>query len=410
MSRILCSLIIVALAAPVIAQKPPVTTRCGTQNVVVSEMFTDLRLTGCGDAYTENVLWHLDRADSATGALDGQVVRPATGRGVLIYVCDTGIKRNHTEFERVDGSNVIAGLDATAAAGQSPSGCNGPQEVLDPCFVTSGSLTLFTHGTAVASVAGGRNTGVAPDAQIVSVLALSAQTQSVRLWNEIFNAIIRHAWDPATPQFKTAVINISTGVTPEPNDRGLQPLFEKMRVMTTGVDAQGNADPSGKRFFFATVAGNVTEGNFQCDEKRMAKLEFARLGPLVEGIMTVGGLGRDNTLWAGSCIGDAVEILAPAETMFVASITGVDHYRSAIPYDLNSGTSYAAPYVAGIAATMLEVNPDLTPAEIEQRIKARASRVSDPNEVTAGGRVAVYDTELVVAPTPPAPRRRVVRR
>jgi subtilisin family serine protease len=406
--RILSFLIIAMTVAPVVGQKAPVSTRCGTENVVVNEMYTDLRLTGCGDAYMDDVLWHLDRADSPTGALDGRVVRPATGRGVVIYVCDTGVKQNHTEFVRPFGSNVVAGIDATAAAGQFPSGCNGPRETLDPCPATTGVLSLFTHGTAVASAAAGRYTGVAPDAQIVSVLALSSKGQDVRLWTEIFAAIIRHAWDPATPPFKTAVINISTGVSTASNDPGLPALFETMRIMTTGVDAQGNPDPSGKRFFFATVAGNVTAGNFQCDENRLTKLEFAKLGPQVDGIMTVGGLARDNSLWSGSCIGDAVEILAPAEQMFVASITGIDHYRSAIPFDLNSGTSYASPYVAGIAATLLEVNPDLTPADIEQRIKSRASHVNDPSETTAGGRVAIYDAESVAAPQPP--KRRAIRR
>jgi hypothetical protein len=76
----------------------------------------------------------------------------------------------------------------------------------------------------------------------------------------------------------------------------------------------------------------------------------------------------------GSCIGPAVDIRAPAETIRCASISGHDRYRGSLgTRDMSSGTSYAAPYVSGIAARMLEADPNLTPIEIERRIKANAS-------------------------------------
>lgn len=45
----------------------------------------------------------------------------------------------------------------------------------------------------------------------------------------------------------------------------------------------------------------------------------------------------------------------------------------------NTGTSYAAPHVAGIAALMIGAMPDLTPAQVKDSIKTRASQADSPD-------------------------------
>ena len=45
----------------------------------------------------------------------------------------------------------------------------------------------------------------------------------------------------------------------------------------------------------------------------------------------------------------------------------------------NSGTSYAAPHVAGLVALMLGAAPEMSPAQVKERLTGRASRATDPD-------------------------------
>ena len=82
-----------------------------------------------------------------------------------------------------------------------------------------------------------------------------------------------------------------------------------------------------------------------------------------------------------------MEVLAPAQSIFSATITATDQYRGLRP-NLRSGTSFAAPIIAGIAARLLSDRPDLSPQQLESWITATPSRVYDANASMAQGRVA----------------------
>ena len=55
----------------------------------------------------------------------------------------------------------------------------------------------------------------------------------------------------------------------------------------------------------------------------------------------------------------------------------------------NTGTSYAAPHVAGISALMIGAMPDLTPAQVKQRLKDRASQADEPDHRQGWGIVSL---------------------
>ena len=110
----------------------------------------------------------------------------------------------------------------------------------------------------------------------------------------------------------------------------------------------------------------------------------AILGREIDGLVTVGGMTEDNSSWNGSCRG-GVEVLAPAQGVFSATITAHDEYRDR---HTRSGTSFAAPIISGLAARLLSEQPALTPAQLEARLVATPSRIFNPDAQHADGKVA----------------------
>lgn len=344
-------------------------TRCAMTPIPLSFNTNDWIIERCADDVAENPIWQLDRSDSIDADLNGQAVRRTTGRGAVVYVVDTGILQAHDEFQRDDGDIVLGGFDAHEASGAGNSPCL--NLVLEPCYAGPSSRLRHGHGTAVASTVAGRTVGIAPGAKLYSatVYPTFPGAREMAMWHTVLDHIVGHAWDPATPQFGTAVITISVPATPLPDDPAYLALVEKVRRMTVGVDAAGNEDPNGKKFLFTVAAGNVNPRFDLCHTFP------AILGKQLDGVVAVGGITSANVWWSGSCKNDdVVEIVAPAEKPLLASISGLHHFMQEPAI---SGTSFAAPYTAGIAARLLEIDPAATPAELEARLKESKSRAAD---------------------------------
>jgi len=355
-------------------------THCQTGTVVTSAGVTVKTLLGCADAFSDNVLWHLDRLDQLSPDLNGQAYRGFGGAGAVIYVVDGGVFAAHDEFMSATGSRVIAGIDLVPLSGN---GCSSPDQALQPCGAKGADLAIGSHGTGTASAAAGKNVGVAPEASVVSVriISLFSFTTFAR-FDAALDAIVANAFDPRTPSFLTGIVSLSFALT-EPDTSGVtaEQLEQKIRRMTAGVNAAGQPDANGKRFFFSLSAGNAPGG---CAPGTTSTSLPQRIAAGIDGMVLVGGTTAANTAWSNSCLGG--EVWAPAEHVLVASSTGHDHYRSGVDiYTADSGTSWSAPIVAGIAARMLQRNPQLTPAAIEAQLRATPSLLNDGN-----GKVPVF--------------------
>ena len=381
-------------------------TRCRESEVAIDATHNAATLSGCGDPMAANLLWHLDRIDQRGGVLDGQYRRHALGGGAVVYVMDTGVMAAHTEFASPGGSRVIAGFDATQSVNVGASACESANKALVPCFSNVNELTGASHGTSVASLVAGQNVGVAPEALIVSIRVMNESAlATTHTYLDGLNDVIRHAWDPSTPQFHTAVVNISGWVLERLNaNRDDAPVpfaavERKIREMIGGVDALGRPDANGKHFLFVVAGNNVDNG---CGRAGIVDRFPATLGKDLEGLITVGGMTSDNSWWPGACHG-GLEILAPSQGIFSASITAADHYRGTKP-NLRSGTSFAAPIIAGIAARLLSERPYLTPQELESIITSTPSRIVNPDVSRADGKVAfVQDSPAVLTAVQIAP-------
>lgn len=345
-------------------------TTCQMEDVVAAEGYVDRRFVACAGGLPNNLLWHLDRADDVVGALDGHFAQRTTGKGAVVYVMDTGVWKHHDEFARATGPAVIAGFNVSGGTTTCADNL-----ALDPCWDGKGSLPPLTHGTAVGSLIAGKTVGVAPDAKLVAIRVTGG---SDRIWRDALRAIVTHAYDPASPQFRTAVVNISGGVQfVDENGVAKSPLFEGlMRKMIDGVDRDGNADPNGKRFLFVAAAGNYYDDAAlnQCRTDGGIRIFPGTLAPSIDGLVSVGGIDEHNHLATVSCRGPQVEVAAPATNIVSASISAPDRFRGTPEYFL-SGTSYSTPIVSGIAARLLEIDPSLSPAELEARLKSSPSKV-----------------------------------
>ncbi len=402
----LATIFVFAIAPLAFAER--VTTLCSTETVHLPVDLqgapVDVRRIGvCSDDQPDDALWFLDRLDSIDGSLDGHFDRTESGAGALVYVLDTGVEINHDEFA---GGNVIAGIDVQHELGVK-SYCNSPNGALHPCFDLSSVFTVLfrSHGTGVASLIGGRRVGVAPGVSMISVTAIpippdtapSGSASELENWLAVFNAVIRTAWDPSTPNVRTAIISMSVQLSGSDTPAAYAPLVQKIRDMVGGVDRNGNPDPNGKRFLFVIFAGNTGDAlTSECDSNGNVRLFPATLGPSVNGLITVGGIGRDNRLSPISCRGPALELLAPSDDILPAINSGHDHYRKT----LSTGTSYATPIVSGAAAQILAREPDLSPADVEQRLEATPSFIIDAPDGTTSKVVHIF--------FPSRPRRRAV--
>ena len=259
---------------------------------------------------------NLDRVDQRGRSLTASYTSSVTGKGVKIYVIDTGLNLSHTDFTGrvVNGPNFVQ-------TGILPTDCNG-------------------HGTHVAGIAAGTRHGVAKSATVVPIKVLDCDG------NGTVSATLKALdWVVANHTTGPAVVNMSLGAP----------------ALTT-VDAAVQAALKDR----VTVV--AAAGNIEVDEPLGTSHNACDYSPArVRGVLAVANATNDDRQsysYAGPC----VDLFAPG--------TGVvsDYRGGTTATATMTGTSMAAPHVSGASALVLQARPTWTAAEVAHELNGKSTK------------------------------------
>lgn len=256
------------------------------------------------------------------------------GKGQIIAVIDSGVDVTRPHLR---GGAVIAGPDVLGPPG-------GPS-----------TKDCIGHGTGVAAILAGHPVGgspfagVAPAARVLSIRAV--EKGSSREADRGGPAQIVRALQAAV-QAHARVINISAGN--QSDDPALRAaVTDALQHDVVIVAAAGNDDH-----------------DIPIKPEQAALPYYPAAYP---GVLAVAATDKDDQKTDISPTGSYVDIAAPGDGVVTVAANGPAAYVAV------SGTSYAAPFVAGTAALVRAYHPGLTAQQVVRRIVATA-------DVPASGR------------------------
>eukprot|EP00931_Biecheleriopsis_adriatica_P020322 TRINITY_DN13622_c0_g1_i1.p1 TRINITY_DN13622_c0_g1~~TRINITY_DN13622_c0_g1_i1.p1 ORF type:complete len:788 (+),score=149.35 TRINITY_DN13622_c0_g1_i1:93-2456(+) len=296
---------------------------------------------GKGEEEEEDKLpWGLDQID---GSMDDEYQYANTGEGVYIYIVDTGVQAEHIEFD--NGARAVAGADFVDIEGDAlgnscgkkgGTSCNSPGEEGCSCgLIPKNNAFCSGHGTHCAGTAAGTNVGVAKGATVVAVRVLGCDgrgSTSGVLGGMDYVIHMKKTAHPDTP----TVMSMSLG-----GPRGPESFHDPSKDPKTLAVAAAKE---------AGVAVVVAAGNSGVDADTRSPAH-------IDDAITVCASNSDKQRAWFSCFGPGVDICAPGHKVNSAITGPEDAYKE------YSGTSMAAPHVAGVLALMLQHNPTWTVEE-----------------------------------------------
>lgn len=263
--------------------------------------------------------WGLIRVGQRTtdpDAIEHQYPSTA-GAGVDVYIIDTGVYVDHSDFEGIIDWSIDFGIHSSLL-GRAVFGFKADKSWSD--------RDANGHGTHVASTVAGRHYGVAPKADKIIAVKVLGDSGSGSTAGVI--AGVDFAATEAKKTGKPSVANLSLG-------------GGYSAAMNNAVDA------AMKNLVVVVAAGN--DNWDACDYSPASAPSVITVGATTEPT----GAGAPDVRSYFSNYGDCVNVFAPGSSITAAWI-GNPTAKNTI-----SGTSMASPHVCGLSALFLGENPDV---------------------------------------------------
>ena len=238
----------------------------------------------------------------------------------------------------------------------------GNTSLLQPPFTADSSSSgddSCGHGTHVAGIAAAKSNslgvvGIAPGARLWAIKALDYNKFTDECEGSI-SSIIAAIEYVTKLKDKIEVVNLSLGC--KCNSTALDDAIDRaVRSNITVVVAAGNINSDASKFSPANnkdviAVSAITDLDGKCGG--LSKPKWINAGQF-------SGLYGDDTFSRFSNYGKAVDIAAPGVMINSTDMDG--------SYSMSSGTSMAAPHVAGAAALYKILHPNSTPSEIRSAL------------------------------------------
>ncbi|KAI8148497.1 peptidase S8/S53 domain-containing protein [Fennellomyces sp. T-0311] len=288
-----------------------------------------------------NAQWNLVRISQRdNNSTQPYIYDSRGGAGVTVYVVDDGLAVNHEDFE----GRATRGYSAFSDQSTTSSGGNSTESFGSSAQLGSDPLDGGGHGTHVAGIIGGKTYGVAKNVSLVSVQVLRGDGKGTV--SSLLGGI-QWIMEQEKDRKRPVVINMSLGL-PE-SSGGAQALNE---AVASAVDAG---------LPVIAAAGNSASNACKISPAGNRK------------VFAVGSTGSDDKMDPYSCYGRCVDILAPGFDI-TSTYIGENDATATM-----SGTSMAAPHVAGVAALLLPgLEEGIAPSKLYREIK----KISTPRKVT----------------------------
>jgi hypothetical protein len=307
-------------------------------------------------------LWGIDNTGQFGGvsgldmqALDAWSLEEGDS-GIVIVVIDNGVQQDHPDINQRPGDDFTT-----------DNGNGGPFNACDK------------HGTAVAgcitSIKGNAIgvAGIAPGCRVASARCMIATLDCSGGWTS------QSSWTVSALNWASS---IGARVTNNSNGYGFT------------SSAIGSKYQSTRGLGIVHFASSMNDG--------VGSIGYpANLAS----VNAVGSIDPDGLLSSFSNFGAGLAFVAPGRNIQTTDRTGADGYNST-DYHLISGTSFASPYAAGVAALTISMTPSLTAMQVEAILQSTAMDLGATGYDTSFGHGLVQAHDAVLGAfdlTPPGP-------